>query len=458
MPKEFDAIVVGTGQSGPSLAVRLADHGQKVAVVERALFGGTCINTGCIPTKAMVASARAAHVAKRAADYGVIIDGSIRTDMQQVMARKDRISGESRSGVETMLEKNQNCTVYRGHARFTSNHQLQVGNEVITSKQIFINVGGRAHIPNVSGLSNVSYLTNSSILELNSLPEHLIILGGSYIALEFGQMFSRFGSQVTVLERGAALLSREDADISNSVRDILTREGLHVMLQCSDLSVSKVGDGIQVRVGSFNGAPILGTHLLVATGRRPNTDDLGLENTDIKMDERGFIRVDDELRTTAPGVWCTGDANGKGAFTHTSYNDYEILAANLFGPEKRKVTDRITAYAVYIDPPLGRAGMTEKEVKGSGRRALIAKREMSRVGRAIEKGETEGFMKIVVDEESRKIMGAAILGTGGDEAIHCILDVMYTNAPYTVLQKAVNIHPTVSELIPTMLGDLQPLC
>ena len=463
MPKSFDAIVIGTGQSGPSLAVKLADSGQKVAVVERARFGGTCVNTGCIPTKTMVASAYAAHMARRAAEYGVVIEGPVHVDMKQVIARKNAVSGKSRTGLEKMLGENANCKVYRGHGRFNSNYEVQIGDEVIASKQIFINVGARAQVPDIPGLKSVPYLTNSSILEIDFLPEDLIVVGGSYLGLEFGQMFRRFGSNVSILERGPFLLGREDEDISNRVRGILTKEGIRVLVNCSALNCSKVSDGIEVQTGSAEGSTVRGTHLLIAAGRKPNTDDLGLENTYIKRDARGFIEVDDELRTGAAGIWATGDCNGRGAFTHTSYNDYEIVAANLFDhghldQNRRRVTDRITAYAIYTDPPLARVGMTEKEVRQSGRKALIGKREMTRVGRAVEKGETEGFMKIMVDAENHKILGAAILGTGGDEAIHCILDTMYANAPYTVLQRAVHIHPTLSELIPTMLGDLKPLC
>ena len=438
---EFDAIVIGTGQSGPSLAVRLAKAGRKVAVVERHLFGGTCVNTGCIPTKTLVASARAAHVARRAADFGVVIEGPVRVDMAAVKARKDRVSGKSRTGVQSWLESTQGCTVFRGHARFTADHEVAVGDTVMTAPEIFINVGGRAAVPPLPGLDAIPYLTNTTILDLDTLPEHLVILGGSYIALEFAQMYRRFGSRVTVVERGPHLLSREDADVSECVLEILRGEEIEVCLNAP--------------LGSADDLP-RGSHLLVATGRRPNTDDLGLEYTSIACDAHGYIQVDDELRTTTGGVWAIGDCNGKGAFTHTSYNDYEIVSANLLDGDRRRVSDRITAYAVYIDPPLGRAGKTDREIERSGRKVLSAKRLMTRVGRAEEKGETQGFMKITVDAETKQILGAAILGIEGDEAIHCILDVMYTKAPYTTLQRAMHIHPTVSELIPTLLGDLQP--
>jgi len=456
MPKSFDAIVIGTGQSGPPLAARLAKAGRKVAVIERGRFGGTCVNTGCIPTKAMVASARAAYVAGRGSDLGVEISGDIRVDMKLVKARKDNISGASRAGVEKMLESAENCTVYRKQARFLSDHEVEAGGERLTAPQVFINVGARAVIPPIPGLSSVPYLTNSHILEIDFVPRSLIIVGGSYIGLEFGQMFRRFGSEVTVIERGPRLFSREDEDISKGIRDILVNEGIRVEVNSEVSQIKNLGkDDLEVHTkgsGMFRGS-----HLLIASGREPNTDDLGLENTGIERDQRGFIEVDDQLRTSVPGIWAIGDCNGRGAFTHTSYNDYEIVAANLLDHDNRRVTDRISAYNVYIDPPLGKAGMSETEVRKSGRKALMGKREMSRVGRAIEKGETQGFMKILVDAESKQILGAAILGTGGDEAIHCILDMMYAKAPYTVLQRAVHIHPTLSELIPTMLGDLQPL-
>jgi pyruvate/2-oxoglutarate dehydrogenase complex dihydrolipoamide dehydrogenase (E3) component len=457
MPKSFDAIVIGTGQSGPPLAAKLSNAGQNVAIIERARFGGTCVNTGCIPTKALVASAHAAHMARRGSEFGVHIGGSIQVDMKEVIARKGKISSESRRSVEKGLVDNPKCAVYKGHARFNSDNEIQVGEDTISAKQIFINVGARASIPEISGLSEIPCFTNSSILEIDFLPETLIVVGGSYVGLEFGQIFRRFGSNVTIVERGPFLLSKEDEDISDGVRAILEREGVRVALNSEPRSFHKSAKGIELRTGSASNEPIRGSHVLVAAGRKPNTDDLGLERTGIRRNARGFIEVDDFLRTSVSGVWAIGDCNGRGAFTHTSYNDYEIVAANLLGSGHRRVTDRITTYAVFIDPPLARAGMTEAEVRRSGRKALIGKREMTRVGRAVEKGETQGFMKVMVDADTHKILGAAILGTGGDEAIHCILDTMYADVPYTVLQNAVHIHPTLSELIPTMLGDLQPL-
>ncbi|MEP7364703.1 MAG: FAD-containing oxidoreductase [Acidobacteriota bacterium] len=458
MKDSFDAIIIGTGQAGPSLAGRLTAAGMRVAVVDRGRFGGTCVNTGCIPTKTMVASAYAAHMARRAAEFGVTIDGRIGVNMKRVKERKDQISGKSTSGVEARLKKLTNCTVYEGHARFESPHEVGVGGERLTAGRIFINVGGRAVVPQIPGLEGVPYLTNSSMMQVDFLPRHLVIIGGSYIGLEFGQMFRRFGSEVTILEQGPRLIQREDTDVSDAIREILEREGVGIRTNVRVAGVAKRDDGIAVNVESAGRAEaIQGSHLLLAIGRRPNTDDLGLEHAGVVTDSRGYIQVDDQLRTNVEGIWAMGDCNGKGAFTHTSYNDFEIVAANLLDSDPRRVSDRIPVYGLFIDPPLGRAGMTEAEVRKSGRKALIGKRPMTNVGRAVEKGEDQGFMKILVDAESREILGAAVLGTGGDEAVHCILDVMYAKAPYTVIQRAVHIHPTVSELIPTMLGELKPV-
>jgi pyruvate/2-oxoglutarate dehydrogenase complex dihydrolipoamide dehydrogenase (E3) component len=458
MGTRYDAIIIGTGQAGPFLAQRLAVAGQKVAIIERKLFGGTCVNTGCTPTKTMVASAYAAHMARRAADFGVTIAGAVGVDMRRVKQRADAVSGASRVGLEKSLKQMEHCTVYEGHARFESPRVLSVGQESLTADRIFINVGGRALVPPMPGLEHVEYLTNSSMMGVDFLPPRLIVVGGSYVGLEFGQMFRRFGSEVSIIEMGPRLVQREDEDVSAAVREILEGEGIQVRLNAKCIGFSRRGAEIVARVDCAEGPnEVAGTHVLLAVGRRPNTDDLGLDKAGVEVDQRGYIAVDDQLRTSVPGIWALGDCNGKGAFTHTSYNDGEIVVANLLDNDTRRISDRIVAYALYIDPPLGRAGLTEAQVRDSGRRALVGKRPMTKVSRAVEKGETQGFMKIVVDADTRQILGAAILGVGGDEAVHCILDVMYAKVPYTVLQRAVHIHPTVSELIPTMLGELQPL-
>lgn len=455
---KYEAIIIGTGQAGPSLAARLAGAGMKTAIIERKLFGGTCVNTGCIPTKTLVASARAAHVARRCAEFGVLLANPISVDMKRVKARKDVVVARSNQGVEKWLKGLDKLTVYEGHARFEGPHSVRVGEERLEADRIFVNVGGRASIPQMPGVESIDYLTNSSMMEIDSLPEHLVIIGGSYVGLEFGQMYRRFGSEVTVVEMGQRLIQRDDEDVSTAVKEILENEGIKFRLESECVGVEKRRDDVVVRVDcKSDDREVVGSHLLLATGRRPNTDDLGLEKAGIDTDKRGYIIVDDQLRTNVPGVWALGDCNGKGAFTHTSYNDFEIVAANLLDDDPRRVSDRILAYALYIDPPLGRAGMTESEVRASGRKALIGKRPMTKVGRAVEKGETQGFMKILVDAETEEILGAAILGVGGDEVIHSILDVMYSRKPYTVIKRAVHIHPTVSELIPTMLGELKPL-
>jgi len=458
MTTRFDAIIIGTGQSGPSLAARLAGAGRKVAIIERKRFGGTCVNTGCVPTKTLVASAYAAHLARHGADYGVMIDGPVKVDMKRVKARKDAVAGTASRAVEKWLKGIANLTVFEGHARFESPSTVRVNGNVLEANQIFINVGARALVPPMQGLDQIDYLTNSTMMEIDFLPEHLIVVGGSYIGLEFGQMYRRFGAQVTIVEKGPRVIAREDEDVSQGVLDILRNEGVNVEVRAECMTVEKRDGKIAVKLDCAGGSrEVMGSHLLLAVGRMPNTDDLGLAQAGVQTDARGYIEVNDELCTSVPNIWAIGDCNGRGAFTHTSYNDYEIVADNLLNGEHRSVKDRITAYGLFIDPPLGRAGMTEAEIRKSGRKTLVGKRPMTRVGRAVEKGETQGFMKITVDADTRQILGAAILGVGGDEAIHCILDVMYTKAPYTVLQRSVNIHPTVAELIPTILGELKPM-
>ena len=454
---KFDAIVIGTGQAGPSLAARLSAAGMTVAIIERGKFGGTCVNTGCIPTKTLVASAYAAHVARRGAEYGFDVNGDVRVDMKRVKARKDRVSGRSTKGVEEWLRGLKNCRVIQGHARFQSSGTVAVNDEILQAGKIFINVGGRATVPDMPGIHDVPFLTNSSMMEVDFLPQHLIIVGGSYVGLEFGQMYRRFGSKVTIVEMGPRLIGREDEDISEAVREILEAEGINIRLDAKCISLAKRDDGIAVGMECDDGPPeAIGTHVLLAVGRTPNTSDLGLDRAGVAVNERGYIVVDDQLQTNVPGIWALGDCNGHGAFTHTSYNDYEIVADNLLNADHRRVSDRIQTYGLFIDPPLGRCGMTDAEVRKPGRAALAAKYPMSRVSRAFEKGETQGFMKICVDAETKQILGAAILGTGGDEVVHVLLDVMYAKAPYTVVQRAMHIHPTVAEYLPTVLSKLEP--
>jgi pyruvate/2-oxoglutarate dehydrogenase complex dihydrolipoamide dehydrogenase (E3) component len=454
----YDAIIIGTGQSGPALARRLVAAGRKVAIIERKLFGGTCVNTGCTPTKTLAASAYVAHVARRAGDYGIRIAGPTSVDMAAVKARKDAVVAMFRGGVERSLKTLQGCTVYEGHGRFVAEKKVAVNGSELAADQIFINVGARAAIPPIPGLDQVPYLTNSSMMDIDFLPPHLIILGGSYVGLEFAQVYRRFGSEVTVIEFAPRLISREDQDVSEAVAGFLKEEGIDVRVGSKTIGVEKRGNSIVAKIESMgNVSQIAGTHLLVATGRRPNTDDLGVDKAGIATDARGYIQVDDQLRTSISGIWAMGDCNGRGAFTHTSWNDFEIVAANLLDNGQRRVSDRIMAYALYTDPPLGRAGMTEAEVRKTGKSALISTMAMKNVMRAYERGETKGFMKILVDRDNEQILGASFLGLEGDEVIHCVLDIMYAKAPYTVIQRAMHIHPTVSEFIPTMMDNLKPL-
>jgi pyruvate/2-oxoglutarate dehydrogenase complex dihydrolipoamide dehydrogenase (E3) component len=458
MERGFDAIIIGAGQAGPFLAVRLAEAGMQVAIVERELFGGTCVNTGCTPTKTLVASAHAAHLARRAAEFGIVLRSDVSVDMKRIKARQDGVVRASRDGVEQWVRSQANCTVYNGHARFEAAGRIRVGDDLLTAHKIFINVGGRANRPAMPGVDLAPILTNTGLLELDELPRHLVVIGGSYVGLEFAQIYRRFGAQVTVVEMADRLVHREDPDISAAIQAILEAEDIQVRLSAECIHFEPRGADVGVGVDCKVGEPVIvGSHVLLAVGRRPNTDDLGLDAAGVEVDKRGYIKVDDALLTTAPGVWALGDCNGKGAFTHTAYNDFEIVAANLLDGENRRVSDRIAAYALFTDPPLGRVGMSETEAKATGKRLLVGSRPMTRVGRAIEKGETQGFMKVVVDADTRDILGAAILGTDGDEAIHGILDTMYAKTNYRTLQRAMHIHPTVSELIPTMLGELKSL-
>ena len=456
MTERFDAIVIGAGQAGPALCARLDREGLKTAIVERKLLGGTCVNVGCIPTKTLVASAHAVHMARRGGEYGFAA-GDIMVDMAAVKRRKDNVVKHSSDGLAGWIASMKNVTLIRGQARFTAPRTLEVGGRALQADRIFINVGGRASVPAIPGVKEVPFLTNTTMMDVDQAPEHLVIVGGSYIGLEFAQMYRRFGSKVTVVELAPKLLPREDEDIAAEIRAIMEREGVVIRTGAECLSLKKSGQGVAVGLSCAQGAPLAeGSHVLLAVGRMPNTHDLGLKEAGIDADARGYIKVDDACRTSAEGVWAMGDANGRGAFTHTSWNDYEIVAANLFDDDARKISDRIPCYALFINPPLGRVGMNEDEAKKSGRNILRGKMLMTRVGRAREAGETQGFMKVLVDADSKELLGAAILGMNGDEIVHSLLDVMYAKKPYTTIQRAVHIHPTVTELIPTLLGSLKP--
>jgi len=458
MATQYDAIIIGTGQAGPPLADRMNREGLEVAVIERELIGGTCVNVGCTPTKALVASARVAHMARRAAEFGVIIEGQSSVDMKRVNARMKEISGQSNKGVTRWIEGMENVRLYRGHARFESPNTVRVNEDELQAEKIFLNVGTRARVPDMPGVGEVDFLTSSGLLALDSLPAHLIVVGGSYVGLEFAQIFHRFGCQVTVVEMGSRLLRREDPEVSDAIRQIFERDGIQVRLAAECVRLEERGNEVAINVSCEDGAPeVTGSHILLAVGRVPNTDDLGLDAAGIAIGRRGFIPVDDQLRTEVAGIWALGDCNGRGAFTHTSYNDFEIVAANLFDGDPRRISDRIPAYGLFIDPPLGRIGMTEKEARESGRPILVGKRLMKHVSRARERSETDGFIKILVDAETKEILGAAILGIGGDEVVHVLLATMYARAPYAVIAREVPIHPTVAELLPTVLQSLQPL-
>ena len=455
MTERYDAVVIGAGQAGPALCARLDKEGLKTAIVERKLLGGTCVNVGCIPTKTLVASAHAIHLARRGGEFGFSA-GDIKVDMAAVKRRKDEVVRHSTDGLAGWIAGMKNVTLLRGHARFTGPRAVDVDGKALEAERVFINVGGRATVPDIPGAKDIPFLTNTGMMDVDQVPEHLLIIGGSYIGLEFAQMYRRFGSKVTVLEKFDKLLPREDDDVAAEIRAILEREGVVIRTGAECMEFTKKGDRVVVGLACKGGEPIAeGSHVLLAVGRLPNTHDLGLKEAGIEADARGYIKVDDQCRTSAEGVWCMGDANGRGAFTHTSWNDYEIVAANLFDNDPRKISDRIPCYALFIDPPLGRVGMNEDEAKKSGRKLLRGKMLMTRVGRARESGETQGFMKVLADADTKELLGAAILGMNGDEIVHSLLDVMYAKQPYTTIQRAVHIHPTVTELVPTLLGTLK---
>ncbi len=455
--ERFDDVVIGAGQAGPSLAARLAGTGRKVALIERRFLGGTCINTGCRPTKTLIASAKVAAMARRAAEYG-IVTGPVSADMKAVHHRVAAIVAEGRQGLADWLASVDGLTLIEGHARLTGPKSVAIGDRQLAAERIFINVGARAALPDLPGVRDVPTMDNVGILALDELPRHLVVVGGGYIGLEFAQAFVRLGSDVTIVEKGPQIIGREDPEVSEAVRRILEDEGVRIRTHAECIRFAPRDGRVAVHVDCAEGAPEeYGTHVLLAMGRRPNTDDLGLDAAGVKTDKRGIITVDDRLATNVPGIWALGECNGRGGFTHTAYNDYEILAANLLDGGDRKVTDRIPAYALFTDPPLGRVGMSEAEARASGRPVLVGTRPMTRVSRAIEKGETAGFIKVLADADTREILGAAILGVEGDEAIHAVLDLMYAGAPVEAITRAVHIHPTVSELLPTVFQEMVPL-
>jgi len=458
--ESFDAIVVGAGQAGPAIAARCSREGLRTAVIERGAFGGTCVNVGCVPTKTLVASARAVQLARRGADFG-FDTGALRVDMARVIARKDAVVAASRQGVEGWMRRLPNTEVIVGDARFVAPGTLEVAGRQLAAPRIFLDVGGRAARPPLAGLDEVPTLDNTSVMQLDAVPEHLVVVGGSYIGLEFAQVMRRLGAEVTVVERAPRVVPREDEDVSAGIQSILEAEGIRFELGAECLALERAGARVRVGAACASGErAVEGSHVLLAAGRVPNTDGLGLERAGVRTDERGYIVVDEQCRTSAEGVWAVGDCNGRGAFTHTAWNDHEIVVANLFDGDARRIGDRIACYALFTDPPLGRVGLTETEAKAlaarEGRKLLRAKMPMSRVGRAREAGETAGFMKVVVDAQSKRILGAAILGLSGDEVVASLLQTMAADQPYTVLARTMQIHPTVSELVPTLLQQLAP--
>ena len=450
----FDALVIGGGQAGPSLAVRLAEHGWKTALVERGELGGTCVNNGCTPTKTLVASARAAWVARHAADFGVRIAGDVTIDYAAVRARMMKVVQDSRDGLGRWIAGTRNLGLVHGEARLISPDSVQVGEQVLRAPRIFLNVGARPVVPDWIAGSGAPFLTSESLIGLEVLPSHLVILGAGYISLEYAQVYARFGCRVTVIEHGARLLPREDDEVADTLKAVLERDGVRLLTGADATALRRDGAGIALTV---DGEIVSGSHLLVAVGRRPNTEALDLARAGVACDAHGLVLVDDQLRTNIAGIWALGDANGRGAFTHTSYNDYEIVVANLLDDDPRRVGDRVPAYALYIDPPLARIGMSRAAAKQSGKRVLVGHLPMSRVGRARERGETDGFIEALVDADTLRILGATLLGIEADEAVHGLLDVMSAGLPYTAISRTMHIHPTVSELIPTMLQALKPL-
>ncbi|MEO2052052.1 MAG: mercuric reductase [Allomuricauda sp.] len=456
--KTFDAIVIGSGQAGTPLVFKLASQGQKVAFIEKEHFGGTCLNVGCTPTKTYVASARRMWEAQHGEELGIEIPAGAKANLRKIKERKDALIKKSVDGIAQAVDKNENISFFRGEAHFEGRKIVAVNNALLTADEIYINVGGSAFIPD--GYGAIPYLTNQSILELEELPEHLLVIGGSYIGLEFGQMFSRLGSKVTIIEQGSSIIGREDDETSWTIQQILEEEGVDFRLGAKCLSAKKNQNGdivAQINCSKDDVEEIKGSHLLLAVGRRPNTGNLQLEKTGVNTNDKGFIEVNEYLETNIKGIFALGDCNGKGAFTHTAYNDYEIIAENKFEGKNRKVTDRIPTYGLFVDPPLGRTGITKKEAMQKGLDVLIGHRPFSKIARAKEKGETNGYMSVVVDARTKKILGATVLGVGGDEIISGINNIMYADTSYEVIRDSVQPHPTVSELIPTVLESLTKL-
>jgi pyruvate/2-oxoglutarate dehydrogenase complex dihydrolipoamide dehydrogenase (E3) component len=453
----YDAIVIGSGQAGNPLSQKLADHGWTVALIEQDQLGGTCINTGCTPTKTMIASAQVAYYARNAAKWGVRT-GTVEVDLPTIVGRKDQVVHQWRSGQEHKVQQRKGLHLYRGHAQFVAPDRLRVNDQELQSKRIFINTGARVDVPRLEGLDRIDYLTNASIMQLSEVPEHLLILGGGYIGLEFGQMFRRFGSRVTVVHRSEQLLPREDADVIQELQKALESEGIQFRLNARTTRVEKDNGRVVLSVeAQGRSETVAGTHLLVATGRRPNSDDLGLEKTGVRTDAHGYIRVNNHLETDVPGIWALGDVKGGPAFTHISYNDYQIVYANLIEGKSRTTDHRLVPYSVFTDPQLGRVGMTEKEARAAGRRLKIGKIPMSWVARAIERDETAGLMKLVVDAETDRILGASILATEGGELVQILGAVMLAGAPYTLLKGAIYIHPTLAEGFFTLMEEVKPV-
>lgn len=458
---KFDAIFIGAGQSAPFIAAKYADEGKQVALVEGAKIGGSCVNYGCIPTKTLIASARAIYLASRGDEYG-FSTGSIEVDFARVMERMNVRRGDAHSGMDGWMCGTENITVYDGYGKFVGTedglHQVQVNDDVISAPEVFINTGASAFVPPIDGIQDVDYLTNQGMLELTEVPEHLVVLGGGYIGMEFGQAFRRFGADVTVIEAAPQIVTREDEDVAESVVEILEAEGITVHTNSKATAVSQDPGGvIHITLDTPDGsAQVTGSHLLVAVGRRPNTPDLGLDSIGVETNERGYIETDHQLRTNIDGIWAIGDVNGRGAFTHTSYHDHEIVMDTINGIE-RDVTDRNMAYAMYIDPPLGRVGMSEKDARESGKNILMTTKPMSDIGRAIEQGETFGLIKILVDADTEQFLGATALGYHGDDVVQVVSYYMATGASYKLMKNALPIHPTISEFYPTLLGELKPL-